>query len=156
MSLKVLLQPGDCFSISLADGTFAFGQYLGLDRDVGHLIRVFDVIAGGDAVNLSVLRNAGLRFPPIAVGLNPPVRMKRWRKIGHFSVDHLPPPKFRRSVQHRKGTNHDWQIWDGETWKRVGDLPPEYRCLEVSGVWAYGDVEERILTGRDPFHEGVQ
>lgn len=116
---------------------------------------MFDVISS-EIVSVDVLAKAGLLFPPISVGLNPPVRIKRWRKIGSFPVEGFECPKFRFSLEHRRGINHDWHIWNGKNWEKVGDLPPEYRSLENSGIWAYVDVEERILTGWNPFHEGVE
>jgi hypothetical protein len=155
MSLKVLLAPGDCFSIPLPDGRFAFGQYLCFHERTGTLIQVFDV-GSPDLVPLERLTNAGLLFPPVSVGLNPPIRMGRWRKIGNIPVGELQFPKFRYSFGRVKGVNHDWEIFDGEKYERVGDLPPEYRSLEMTGTYAYQAIEERILTGRNPFAEGVE
>jgi hypothetical protein len=155
VKFRVLLEPGDCFSIPLRDGRFAFGQYVHLHPVYGTLIRVFDLIST-EVVPPEVLARASLRFPPIFVGLNPPVRMGRWRKIGHTPIDDFLFPKFRCSFERRIGINHDWKIWDGERYEKVGDLPVEYRSLEFAGTYAYGDVEERILTGRNPFAEGVE
>jgi hypothetical protein len=155
MPVKILLDPGDCFSIPLTDGRLAFGQYICLHPQSGPLIRVFDRIST-DVVPLEELRSSGLRFPPVFVGLNPPIRTGRWRKIGNLPIAGFQFPRFRYSLQRRKGVNHDWLIWDGNNYERVGDLPPECRSLETPGVWAYGDLEERILTGRNCFDEGVE
>ncbi len=155
MPVRILLQPGDCFSIPLADGRLAFGQYVCQPEGSAPLIRVFDVTST-EVVSVATLKEAGLMFPPILVGLNPPVRIGRWRKIGNFPIDHFEFPKFRSTLTHIKGTNHDWRIWDGETYENIGNLPPEYRSLEMTLVYAYGDVEERIVTGRNPFTEGIE
>jgi hypothetical protein len=149
--VKILLDIGDCFSIPLSDGTFAFAQYVSFHSKMGPLIRVFEVRSTTRSVEAIALRNARLLFPPIFVGLNPPVRSGRWKKIGNFAPEDFEFPKFRRSVSSlfSKGTHIDWQIWDGKSYESVGPLSADLIKLEIRGVHAYQDVEERILTGRN-------
>jgi hypothetical protein len=155
MPLRILLEPGDCFSIPLPDGRFACGQYIQLHPLMGCLIRVFDLKLPEPPV-LKNVAFAGELFPPIFVGLNPPVRQKRWKKIGNLPIHDFRWPRFRSSFSSNKGVNDDWNIWDGKDYKHVGLLPEEGRKLEGLGVWPFDSVEERILTGRDPFYEGVE
>jgi hypothetical protein len=155
MSVKVLLKEGDVFSIPIEDGTHAFGQYVHFVPGFAPLIRVFDV-RSISIPPLKVIEGAKLLFPPVFVGLNPPVRMGRWKKIGSLSIADFRIPKFRSSVTLRKGVNTDWKIWDENGYEKVGLLPPEYRSLELKCVWPYQSVEERIFTGVDPFTAGVE
>ena len=135
----------------MADGTFAFAQYAFFHPKVGTLIRVFDVRSQTPTVEAIALKKAKLLFPPIFVGLNPPVRSGRWKKIGNFPPDDFEFPKFRCSLSSSfsKGTHTDWRIWDGESYEHVGPLSGDLRNLDIRSVHACQDVEERILTGRN-------
>jgi len=149
-SIRILLDPGDCFSIPLEDGTFAFGQYLLSHPKVGTLIRVFDLRSSTRDVAVDDLKRSKLLFAPIFVGLNPPVRSGRWKKVGAFPIeDDFEFPRFRASLLLRDTENTDWKIWDGRSYTQLGRLTPEFKHLELKCVYAYGDVERRILTGRD-------
>jgi hypothetical protein len=96
-----------------------------------------------------------LLFPPIFVGLNPPVRSGRWRRIGVLPVEDFTFPKFRSSTWLQPGIVTDWKIWDGESYEDAGVLPESLRSLEILVVHAYQDVEKRILTGRSWLAEGA-
>jgi hypothetical protein len=153
--MKKLIRIGDCFSIPLADGTYAFAQYIYDHPTHGSLIRVFNKIEK-TLVTAEDLRHCTQMFPPVFVGLHPPIRAKRWHILGNLPIVGFVFPKFRFSFSHQKGINHDWQIWDGTKYQHVGSLPPECKTLENIGIYAYGDLEERILTGRNVFCDGVE
>lgn len=154
MKSSVLLNEGDVFSIPLPNGSYAFGQYLGV-FDESTLIRIFkwqsNVIP-----SVEVFTGAELLFPPIFVGINPPIRNGRWKRIGNLTLVDFKVPRFRQTNWHKKGINTDWSIWSQEEgFKKLGLLPPEFRSLEVKGTWPYSSVEERILTGRNWYADGI-
>jgi len=151
--MKILLDPGDCFSVPLEDSTFAFGQYMLPHPKVGPLVRIFDFRSPTPNIRVDELRKAALLFPPVFVGLNPPVRSGRWKKIGAFPTEDFEFPMFRASLLLKDGMNNDWKIWDGKTYVTIGTLSPEFEHLELKAVYPYQDLEERILTGRDWIQE---
>jgi hypothetical protein len=148
---KPNIKIGDCFSIPLPDGRKAFGQFVFLDErkpyGCGALIRVFDLITRDD-VQVEQLKAAGLLFPPVFVGLYASIRSGRWKVIGSFSVENFQFPQFRCSNGYKPGKYHDWRIFDGEKKMLIGELPQEYRSLEMLGVWGDELLEERIVTGK--------
>jgi len=47
----------------------------------------------------------------------------------------------------KPGVYHDWRIWDGSEAVKVGDLPEQYRSLELKTVWGDQGLEEQIVAG---------
>jgi hypothetical protein len=152
--IKLLLDPGDCFSIPIADSTFAFGQYVLYHPKAGPLVRIFDLRRLVADIDVNELRSAALAFPPVFVGLNPPLKSGRWKKVGAFPIEStFTFPRFRTSLLLRDENNGDWKIWDGQSYSDLGALTPEFSDLEVKCVYAYGDLERRIQSGRDWIQE---
>ena len=145
---------GDCFVIPLPDGRRAYGQYVLWDDDpvygLGCLVQIFDLLVETE-LPVEALRSAGLMFPPVYVGLFASIRSGRWRVIGQLPVQDFTPPKFRATVGSKPCIYHDWTIWSGRTSVYVGDLPTEYRSLELLLVWGDELLEDRIATGINPF-----
>ena len=144
--MRVSLKVGDCFMIPLPDRRKAFGQYVCWNDKYGYLVQIFDVFSS-EQIPLENLRSAGRLFPPVFVGLKASIRSGRWRLIGRLPVEGFRFPKFRSTNGTKPGVYHDWRIWDGEKEVFVGDLPPEYRSLEVESVWGDELLEQRIATG---------
>jgi hypothetical protein len=153
--VRILAEIGDCFRIPLPDGRLAYGQYIFCHSEYASLVQIFDVI--GQEENLArTLSSAGLLFPPVFVGFNDAIRQGHWRVIGNVPVEPFVFPTFRctQAITHglEPGVYHDWLLWDGEKYTRIGSLPPKYRSLEYLCGWASDHLEERITTGRNfPF-----
>lgn len=147
---------GDCFVIPLSDGRKAYGQYILWDDNpatgMGCLVQIFDLI-GEAELPVEALRSAGLMFPPVYVGLFASIRSGRWRIIGQLPVQGFALPKFRATFGTKPGIYQDWIIWNGQTSVLVGDLPAEYRSLELRLVWGDELLEDRIVTGTNPFEK---
>jgi hypothetical protein len=47
----------------------------------------------------------------------------------------------------KPGTYRDWSVWDGAKTIKIGDLPEQYRPLELKSVWGDQALEERIVAG---------
>ncbi len=146
---------GDCFAIPLPDGRFSYCQYLQMNKEMGCLVRVLDVITGQPVSTVEQLKDAGDLFPPVFVGLFASVRSGRWKSVGNLPVRSFRFPKFRATAATKPGTYENWWIWDGETERFIGKLPANLRSLEQKQVWGDELLEERIATGRDPF-SGLQ
>jgi hypothetical protein len=67
--------------------------------------------------------------------------------IGNFPVGEFEFPKFRFTMRTKPGVYHDWRIWDGSEAVKVGDLPEQYRSLELKTVWGDQGLEEQIVAG---------
>lgn len=138
---------GDCFRIPLADGRFAYCQYVYQHREFGYLVRVFDKITSEPFNTAETLQTAIPLVPPVFVGLRASVRSGRWKNIGNIAVRDFAFAKFRITMGTKPGTYHDWRIWDGTTTRTIGDLPIELRSLEIQCVWGDEALEERIASG---------
>jgi Immunity protein 26 len=148
--VKIPAEIGDIIAIPLKDGRTAYAQYVYFDgkdaSGMGCLIQVFDIITS-KPISLDRLESASLMFPPVFVGLKTGIQSKRWKVIGSLPIENFVFPKFRSTFGTGPGTYHDWKIWDGITTFFVGDLPPEYRLLELKSVWGAEALEERIARG---------
>ncbi|MCL4517012.1 MAG: immunity 26/phosphotriesterase HocA family protein [Firmicutes bacterium] len=148
------LKVGDVFVIPLPDGRKAYGQFVFWDDrkpyGLGFLVQIFDLITEVE-VPVEQLRSTRPLFPPVFVGLRASIRSGRWRVVGRLPVEGFVFPKFRWTNGGKPGIYHDWKIWDGEQVVFVGDLPPEYRSLELFCVWGDELLEDRIATGVNPF-----
>ena len=154
-TVKILLDIGDCFRIPLNDRSFAFGQYVYCHPLMGPLVRIFALRSDTPDLPVGRLTGAPLLFPPIFVGLNPPVRLRRWQRIGTLPVGNFEFPRFRASSWLKPGPARDWRVWDGERYENIGDLRDDLRSLEILCVHAYEDVETRILTGKNWMADGL-
>ena len=153
--VRILANIGDCFAIPLRDGRIAYAQYVLCHEEFASLVQVFDLITEKEQ-SVEDLITAKPLFPPVFVGFNDAVRKKCWRIIGNLPVREFRFPLFRstQGITHwmEPGVFHDWLLWDGKRYTRLGDLPPEYRALEYLVSWASDHLEERIATGRNfPF-----
>ena len=154
---------GDIFAIQLNNGKFAYGQYIyydnyrpmGISEYTGHgcMVRIFDLMAD-EIVDVSEVMDKKEMSPPVFTGLTGAISKKRWKKIGHSLIKDFQYPKFRRTFGIKPGKYDDWKIWDGIEMKFIGELPQEYRTLEILCVWGYENLEQRIETGKSG-HEGL-
>ena len=80
----------------------------------------------------------------------------RWKRIGTLPVEPFQFPLFRAANGPvRPGENDYWSLWDGQESHFIGKLPAELRRLEIELVWAAHLIEERIVSGRNPFGDAV-
>lgn len=143
---------GDCVVIPLPDGRYAYGQYVHYDRvsQYGYMVRVFDLITD-EIVSPARLQSRKLLFPPVFVSLESALKSRRWRIIGALPVENFSYPLFRACPEKEAGVHHDWELWDGEAMQFLGKLPDKFRDLECVGIWGAEILEERIMTGNNPF-----
>jgi hypothetical protein len=142
---------GDCLEIPLPSGQVAYCQCIGLNEQLGYMVRVFDKIGGDRLASATALQDAKELFPPVFVAIRP----RRWRRIGRLPVVPFDFPRFRHFYGSGPGTYQNWRIWDGRERTFLGALPPELRQLEVEVVWTDIALENRIATGVSGF-EHVQ
>lgn len=147
MSVMGKIEVGDCFRIPLADGRWAYCQYVQHSDELGYLIRVFDRITKDPLSSIDDIEDTGLLFPQVFVGLRASVRSGRWQKIGTMPVADFVFPKFRMTTGTKPGTYNDWRIWDGTSAVNIGELPEHMRSLELKQVWGDEGLEERIVAG---------
>src|SRR2546430_8089315 len=86
-------------------------------------------------------------FPPVLVGLNPPIREGRWQIVGNVPIKDFQFPQFRCTSSSGAGVFNNWYIWDGEQERFIGNLPEELRELEMRCVWSAAILEDRIMGG---------
>ncbi len=149
---KVSARVGDCYLIHLPSGRKAYAQYVHRHPEYGPMVRVFDIVTDRE-VGLEELASAGELFPPVFVALERALRDGAWERIGSLPVTDFVFPKFRRALVNGPGVYHNWRIWDGEKDTYVGDLPPEYRGLEMLSIWGYEILAKRIDTGENIDHQ---
>lgn len=149
---RILAKIGDCLQIPLPDGRFAYAQYVFYHNDYASLLRVFDTISNQE-LSVDALFNAKLLFPPVFAGFNVAIRQKHWSVIGRLPVVDFEFARFRctQLLTHglSPGTYHDWLLWDGTDYTRIGSLSPQHRELEYLVSWPWNHLEERIATGRN-------
>ena len=148
------LSIGDIYEIQLPDQRYTYGQLVYVEHGRtghGYLVRIFDKIVVVPIANIEEICNAGEMFPTIFVGLMAAIRSVKWRKIAHHEVKNFNFPMFRHSNGLGPGIFHDWVLYDGVNEIRIGDLPSEYRSLELLCIWGYELLAERIVTGINPF-----
>lgn len=152
-SRRVRLRVGDVFAMRLADGLVRYGQYLHEHEREGSLVQVFRA-ATPEVLPVEEVIGTGALFPPVYVGLRPAIREGRWHVIGRAPVEGFVHPLFRDHSNPSPGKNSpSWWIWDGTTETRIGELPSEYRALEMRGSWGYELLENRILKGRSVYDD---
>ncbi len=141
---------GDCFVMPLSDGRKAYGQYVYYHPEMGQLVQVLDLFTE-EEIPVERLRDAGALFPPVFTGLTAAIRDGQWRIIGRLPVEDFNFPKFRylEKLSLYPGLYHNWLIWNGEKYFYIGDLPAEYRTLELLQVWGYELLMDRIATGEN-------
>lgn len=152
---RVLATIGDYLAIPLPDGRSAYGQYVYFHPLYATLVRILDIISSSEAP-MGELDSAGDLFPPVFVGINVALRMKLWRIVGRAQPKAFVFPLFRcrQGLERQPGTYNDWLLWDGESYKRQGLLPVEYRGLEYLVGWSSDGLEKRIATGKnEPYAE---
>ena len=146
---------GDIIEMPLSNGRKVFGQYVFMDKKMGPLVQVFDLITE-HPIQLEQLKDAKALFPPVITGLFAAIRTKLWHVIGHLPVEGFVYPKFVSTFYNEKnGKAGVWFMWDGEKSIRIGDkLSPEYKKLEYLVVWDPHDVVHRIETKEYPYPYG--
>ena len=144
---RISLKVGDILEIPLSLGRKAYGQYIFLDKEMGPLFQVYDLITE-NVVRLDQLKEAKALFPPIIVGLKAAVRLGLWTVVGRMPVEGFVYPNFVSTFFNFKtGKAGIWFLWDGNQSIRIGNkLPEEYKKLEFLSVWSPYDVVERIET----------
>lgn len=155
LSMKaVQVKIGDCVVIPLPDGRYAYGQYVHYDRvsQYGYMVRVFDLITE-EIVSIARLQSRKILFPPVFVALEGALKTGRWRVIGSLPVEEFTYPQFRVCPARTPGIYHDWELWDGKYRVFLGKLPEKFRDLECVGIWGAEILEERIMTGNNPFEQ---
>ncbi len=153
--MQPLTKAGDIVRVPLADGRFAYLRHISQRDNYGALMEVKSLFDDGRASVKEIIASPHL-FSPIFVAINPPVRAKRWVRVGFASAEGVEFPRFRVTTDISRlaapGVRDDWAIWDGERSTFVGVLPIELRSLEFLCTWPYLRVEERIASGEN-FYE---
>jgi hypothetical protein len=145
--MAIRLKVGDYFRIPLPGGRWAYCQHVNRNAELGFLIRVLDQITSEPLDSIANLQDVSFLFPPVFVGLQATARSGRWAIIGNGPVNNFEFPKFRQCMGTKPGTYYDWRIWDGKKTKKIGELPPALRSLELRQVWGDEGLEERIVAG---------
>ena len=141
---------GDYFIISLADGRFAYGQYLHKCTHYGQMVQIFADITNSP-IDIQDVDITKMLFPPVFSGLDGAIRDGSWKIIGHADIQNFKYPLFRSGTADLKGKIHYWWIWDGTENKEIGgNLPAKYRNLERKIIWGSEILEERIEKGYLP------
>lgn len=153
MGMRITL--GDCFQIPLPGSRYACCQYVASDEKYGDMVRVFRKICSDPIASPGVVAESGEAFPPVFVGLRASVKSGRWQRIGHLPVYDFKFPQFRSSFGSVPGKYSDWWIRDRNGSVFVGRLPLHMRELELDQVWGDELLEERIVSGVNPF-DGIQ
>ena len=151
---------GDMFEIPLSDGRKSYGQYVFLDKKMGGLLQVYDLIVETDMhleSILNLLQDAKPLFPPVFVGLQAAVSMGLWTVIGHRPIEDFNYPGFILVYHDMYIPRGNWTFWDGEREIRLGTrLPDEYKDHEFNAGWSPQDVVHRIETGENPYAEMIR
>ncbi len=150
--VRVLADIGDYFLVPLPDGRVTYVKYVFFHDRYATLVQTLDLIADKEQ-STEVIFSAPPLFPPTFVGFNDAVRKKHWRVVANQPVVDFQFPLFRctQAITHglEPGIFHDWMLWDGKEYTKLGDLPTRYQRLEYLASWASDLLEERIATGRN-------
>jgi len=151
---------GDVFEIPLSDGKKAYGQFVYDDKQMGPLVRVFDLTTH-DVIDVDglmcKLQEAGVLLGPLFTGVYAAIRTGLWRVIGHLPVKGFVYPGFLMVFYEGERVLGPWRLWNGEKEIVLGRrLPDEYKNREMLAVWAPSDVAERIETGENPYRRIIQ
>lgn len=157
------LKIGMYLSIPLADGRFAYAQYLYYDKHEegvgnppkhGYLIQVFDLITDRE-FTIEELGDPLPLFPPVFTIPQIAVRQGRWHVIGWRPVEHFIHPTFRWGSEDNPDRPYrHWRIWDGVICTMIGLLPPELKKLEDLCIWNAIAIEDRITSLRPAGEKG--
>ncbi len=153
--VRILADIGDYILVPLPDGRITYVRYLFYHDSYTSLVQTLDLIADKEQPRESIFSALPL-FPPTFVGFNDAIRQKHWRVVANRPVVDFQFPLFRctQAITHHlePGVFHDWLLWDGKEYTKLGDLPMRYQQLEYLVSWASDHLEERIATGRNfPF-----
>ena len=148
--MRKKIQVGDILLIPLPDGRFGYGQYIHWNPEQGPLVQVFAQVTATPATLDKIKEHLPL-FPPVFVGLMFAVNSGRWKILANQKVHNFKHPLFKHGFPDKSGIICDWQIWNGNEYKRIGpDLPEEYTALELLLGWPPQLIEERIINGLPP------
>lgn len=153
---KLLINIGDIFEIPLPDGRNAYGQYVYADEKRGPIIQIYNYFTKKDEpFEINTLLQSKLLFRPVFVGINPPIRTKRWKIVGNIPVTNFKYPGFISTLTNFKtGEASSWFLWDGKQSVHLGrHLDDKYKELEYSAIYPAEFIEERIMDGKKPNEE---
>jgi hypothetical protein len=92
--MQTLTKPGDIVAVPLPDGRVAYLRHVSQHSHYGVLMEVKSLIDDGHSLIVDIMATPDL-FNPIFVAINPPIRSKRWKKIGFASAEGFQFPRFR-------------------------------------------------------------
>lgn len=150
--VKMLAKLGDVIEIPLSNGKFVSAQYVGNGEQAGlagPLIRLFSPVRSNPVSSLSEIDFQSELIPPVFVGINPPLRTKRWRIIGNVPYNEFEFPRFRYTSDLTPGTKTNWKIINPDgSWDVVGSLPQSMQKLGFPYVYSADTLDRRLTTGR--------
>lgn len=136
---------GDLISV-IVDHEFAYiAHYLGVLADNGPIIQLYRCAKEWQPE--SGLANCAPLFAPLLVGIGAAVRSGRWRIIGRAPVQPYRAPQFLM-----QGASNVWFLFENGRERRLGSqVGEELRDLETLSVWSAELLEQRIVSGVNPF-----
>jgi hypothetical protein len=140
---------GDIIRIPLSDGRYAYTQYIGMDDALGPVLQVFSFFSTTPltAEDLPVVLEP--LFPPIVVGILPPLRSGRWEIVGSRAFDAPKRLHFLYGTPDRNGQVAEWALWENGHLRELGPPPVPLALQDVEwlATWPGELVEERLETG---------
>lgn len=153
-------QPGDIYEIPIDDKTKAYMQFLMLDATQfnGDVMRVFEKkYPIHEDVDLGEVAKGKVAFH-VYVYVKYGVKFGLFMKVGNVELGAFDPPSFRsdKSMEpyYPGYVSDEWYVWRaGEEDRKIGKLTPEYKKLDVGGIFPPADVIYRLKHGKSEFVE---
>lgn len=147
-----MIRVGDIFEIQIAHRRFVYGQYVH-KSELGPMVVIYDMFFDEPIVDVNLLKNSKLLFPPVLTGLNAAIKSRLWKRVGRIDVLDYSDTKFISAWWDDKtGKVHHWSLWDGKQFVRIGSLlPDEYKNLEFCIVWDPQNLMKRIISKEVPY-----
>ncbi len=146
------LKIGSVFSILSDRENNYIGHLLAVPERMGPVVQVYE--AGQvDPFHCEQLKNFSRPFGPVIVGINPMIRSKKWRVIGFCEPPVDTNPQFLYTMRWAKGLIPKWYLVDtrGNETELGNVVPPNLRQLELFAGISGERLENRLLTGLNPF-----
>ncbi len=144
------LEVGSIIKILEQDHLTWYAHYVHFDPRNGTFIQVYR--CKSDVSIDQITSRCEKAFPEVLCSLSSPIREGRWEVVGIEEPPTFKYPQFLMQGAPQLDGGFLWWIYDGvEERPMDGGVPVHLQDLETLTVWSAVLLEERIMSGKNPF-----